>query len=695
MILIEENGLFLAFEVTDTQDFRLLHFSPLSFCEDRLDDEIKRKWFRMVEIQATGQDIDDHHGAKHTGTMPGMRLKYREFRDTRNETGRKLEIEQTDQNLVVISHLQFFDGIPVVRSWTEVKNTGTEPIGLEYVSSFALTGIDKEGSGTWDAKSILHVPHNTWCGEMQWCKYRLPELGLSKVKEFNLKRLSYSSSGTWPCKEFLPMGCYENTESGSFLFWQIETNGSWQWEIGDTQAGRLYLRLSGPTEAENHWWKNLAPGESLVSESVAVGTVQGDLDRVFGELTRYRRRIVRPHPDHRDLPIIFNDYMHCLFADPTTEKEIPLINIAAEAGCEIFCIDAGWYGEGNWWDTVGEWQPAEKRFPGGLIPLLDRIRTKGLVPGLWLELEVMGVNCPLAKELPDECFFMRHGKRVIDHGRYQLDFRHPLAIRHANAVIDRLVREYGIGYIKMDYNIDAGIGTQVRADSFGDGLLQHTHAYLNWLDGVFGRYPNLVIESCSSGGLRTNYALLSRHTIESITDQTDYRKLAVIAAASPTGLLPEQSAVWSCPLANSSREEVVFNMVSALLLRIHQAGRIDLISPENLALVKEANAYYKKIRPDLTRSLPFWPLGLPSFESEWMSLGLRGPNTDRLAIWRMNSARETCELSVPHRKENKCTVRCAYPTNTSTTVNWNSERGILSVTMPTPYSAGIIEFLKP
>jgi alpha-galactosidase len=60
----------------------------------------------------------------------------------------------------------------------------------------------------------------------------------------------------------------------------------------------------------------------------------------------------------------------------------------------------------------------------------------------------------------------------------------------------------------MDYNINAGSGTELKADSFGDGLLAHNRAYLAWLDHIFSEYPELVIENCSSGGMRMDYALL-------------------------------------------------------------------------------------------------------------------------------------------------------------------------------------------
>ena len=275
----------------------------------------------------------------------------------------------------------------------------------------------------------------------------------------------------------------------------------------------ITVQLSGPTEQQSHWFKDLKPGDKFVTVPAGVGAVTGDLGNMAKELTKYRRAIRRENQDNEKLGVIFNDYMNCLWADPTTEKEFPLIDAAAKAGCEYFCIDAGWYAPGLWWDSVGEWQESRERFPGGIKEVTDYIRSKGMVPGVWRELEVMGINCEKAKNAPDDWFFIRHGKRVFDRSRYQLDFRNPAVIDHVNEVIDRVVNEYGVGYIKMDYNIEPGIGTELDADSVGAGLLAHERAYLAWLDSVFKKYPDLVIENCSSGGLRIDYALLSRYSI--------------------------------------------------------------------------------------------------------------------------------------------------------------------------------------
>ena len=91
-----------------------------------------------------------------------------------------------------------------------------------------------------------------------------------------------------------------------------------------------------------------------------------------------------------------------------------------------------------------------------------------MITGLWLEVEVMATKCEMADQLPDNWFFVRHKKRVMDRSRYQLDFSNPEVRKYATEVIDRMVQEYNVGYIKMDYNIEPGMGTEQQSDSFGD-----------------------------------------------------------------------------------------------------------------------------------------------------------------------------------------------------------------------------------
>ncbi len=333
--------------------------------------------------------------------------------------------------------------------------------------------------------------------------------------------LALTGRGSWPTDGHLAMGALTERDGGRAWVWQVESPAGWRWDLGQRAHG-TYLALNGPTDAEHQWRVRLEQGEEFttVPGALALGS---DLDAAMGALTSYRRAIRRPHPDHTTLPVVFNDYMNTLMGDPTTAKLLPLIDAAADAGAEYFCIDSGWYDDDTrgWWDSVGAWQPSPRRFPdGGIQAVLDRIRECGMVPGLWLEPEVVGVRSPVAAELPAEAFFQRDGVRLTEQGRHQLDLRHPAARAHLDKTVDRIVGDWGVGYLKLDYNIVVDPGTQASGDlAPGAGLLGHAHAYLDWLSAVLDRHPGLVVENCASGGMRMDGATLAVAQLQSTSDQ--------------------------------------------------------------------------------------------------------------------------------------------------------------------------------
>ena len=532
---VKENNLHLVFELEENQPALLLHMGVDEPGYMPADD---KKWlYGIQEIQATGESKLEHFGLEPCGTFPGNRMNYVSHTDARNEKGRFLVIRTKDEITGLASQMvyQFFDNIPIIRCKNILTNEGKEEIGLELVTTFMQSGFASEDH---EELNVL-IPHNSWQEEIQWKETPVNQLGFHNISEpgFSSKRIQIRNIGSWSTGEYLPMGCLRNKTTGTMEFWQIEHNGSWNWELQERDH-RISLVINGPDEINHHWWKSLKPGETFETVPAAIGCVKGGVNETFAALTRYRRTIRRVNTDNINLPIIFNDYMNCLWADPTTEKELPIINAAAAIGCEYYCIDAGWYTDENWWYKVGEWQPSKTRFPNGFKELTDYIRAKGMIPGIWMEIEVVGTQCALASEkLGKGWFFERHGKAALDRDRYQLDFRNPEVRAYTRAAIDRMIQEYGIGYFKIDYNINTNIVTDYQADSCGDGLLEHNRAYLTWLDDIFAAYPDLVIENCSSGGMRIDYAMLQRHSIQSTSDQTDYLKYASIAANAPSALI--------------------------------------------------------------------------------------------------------------------------------------------------------------
>ncbi len=677
---VHEGNMYATFSVDEAGTLSLCHLAPYPYTGEG---KSCPNAYPAAAVHIAGRNSAMHHGGKQAGNCGRGTLRYESHRVEEQADGSEWIFTLREAQITADLHYRFYTGVGGLRTWVEVKNVSEENVGLEYVASLALGGFGVVGEDRLEKDLLLHLPYNSWAQEVEWRTRSLSDLGLHATAGYNntLDRHTISNNGTWSTKEFLPAGVIEDRGLRRAIFFQIEHNGSWHWEFSAAPpATQFYVQLSGPTERENHWYKELAPGESFVSVTagVAVGT---DFDSALGEMTKYRRHIARRNRADCGLPVIFNDYMNCLWADPTTEKELPVIDLAAEMGAEYYCMDAGWYADGTWWETVGEWMPCSWRFPNGIREVFDRVRERGMVPGLWLEIEVMGVNCPILSQFEDSDFFMRHGKRVIDNGRYQLDFRSQRVRDFATSVIDRVVNEYGIGYIKMDYNIDGGIGTEVDSDSFGDGLLGHNRAYRSWMQSIMDKYPDLVIESCSSGGMRMEYGMLSLHPIMSVTDQANVMQMVPIAAACATALLPEQAAIWSYPMAKDSTDTVALNMINALPVRMHLSGEIMKMSDEQIALIKEGVRCYKEWRHEIKTALPTYPLGLPQPGDGWLATAYQNEKTARLAVWRMEGESDTCHIPLPGAKS----VRVLYPAASDATAT--VVEGGLSVTLPRKQTA--------
>ena len=197
-----------------------------------------------------------------------------------------------------------------------------------------------------------------------------------------------------------------------------------------------------------------------------------------------------------------------------------------------------------------------------------------MIAGLWLEPEVdRGHAARWPTSCRTEAFLQRGGVRVVEHDRYHLDLRHPAARAHLDEVVDRLVGELGVGYFKLDYNINPGPGTDLDADSVGDGLLEHNRAHLAWLDGVLDRHPTLVLENCGSGahahGLRRAVAPAAAVHLRPAGPPA----LPADRGRRPRShILPEQAANWAYPQPQMTDEEIAFTMCTGLAGRLYLSG---------------------------------------------------------------------------------------------------------------------------
>lgn len=670
-------------------------------------DALRPSALPVLEMALVGDGRSGTAGKRHVDGAVAQRLRLVDHESQRADGSDRLllHLAEDETGVRAIVHLELADGIPVLRSWAEV---GTDDdVAIDYATTGVVSGL---GHGVrWEDELVLWEAANPWSGEFRWRRSTLAQRGLFDVAMVrhgqvgSKNRASLTSTGAWSTSEHLAMGVVEDTRTGRMLAWQVESNSTWHAEVGD-RYGDVYLLVTGPTAAEHQWAAQLSAGEVLRTVPVSLVVVPGSpagpdatIAAVAAALTAHRRRSRRRHPDHDALPVVYNDFLNGLMSDPTTERELPLIAAAADLGAEYFVIDAGWYDDemGGWWDSVGAWEPSTNRFPdGGLGGLIDTIRAADMKPGLWLEPEMVGVRSPLARALPDGAFFQRGGRRVTEWGRHQLDIRHPAAREHLDTVVDRIVRQFDLAYLKLDFNVDSGPGTDAGVgQSAGVGLAEHASAFLDWVSDVMDRYPGLVVEGCAAGGSRTDAASVAVFPVQSLTDQQDFRLTPPIAAAAPLAITPEQAGVWASVDGTMDREELAFSLVTASLARIHLAGRIDTLDAGQCDVVRTGLAVYRSFRQAVARSVPLWPLGLPGWRDPWVVQGARDGSDLYLAIWRRDAGDGPGpdRIRVPlHGRRVVGPAQVLYPTWGGETVAVVEDGAALEVSLPASTAARLL-----
>jgi alpha-galactosidase len=188
-----------------------------------------------------------------------------------------------------------------------------------------------------------------------------------------------------------------------------------------------------------------------------------------------------------------------------------------------------------------------------------------------------------------------------------------------------------------------------------------------------------------------DYGMLSVHTIQSTSDQQDPVHYAVIAAAIPTAVLPEQGASWAYAQPHWSDEINALTVTNSLLGRIHLSGRLDALSAHQLDLVFEGMEVYKGLRHYLRNATPFWPLGLPKWHDDWLALGMKCQGNSRLylTVWR-RGGEQICDLPIKFWEGiHQVQVKLLYPSHFEEEHAWH--KGKLKVNLPETVCARLFQ----
>lgn len=270
-------------------------------------------------------------------------------------------------------------------------------------------------------------------------------------------------------------------------------------------------------------WK-LEPGQSFQTpEALCVYSGEG-LDGMSAQFHRLcADHLVRGRFAHADRPILLNNWEATYFGFDE-EKLMKIAETAARVGVELFVLDDGWFGHRDDDHTsLGDWTPDLRKLPLGLKHLVDRVHALGLKFGLWFEPEMVSPDSDLFRTHPDWCIHVRGRENIEGRNQLILDLsREDVRDYVYHAVADNLSAN-AIDYVKWDMNRNmTNIGSACLP---ADRQKELPHRYMLGLYAVLERltreFPDVLFESCSSGGGRFDMGMLYYMPQTWCSDNTD------------------------------------------------------------------------------------------------------------------------------------------------------------------------------
>ena len=257
-------------------------------------------------------------------------------------------------------------------------------------------------------------------------------------------------------------------------------------------------------------WK-LDPSEEFQTpEAVMVYTDQGlnHLSQTFHRL--YQKRLARGYWRDRVRPILINNWEATYF-DFTEDKLVEIAEKARECGVELFVLDDGWFGKRCGEQAgLGDWVANPDRLKNGITGLAQRIEDLGMKFGLWFEPEMVNKDSDLYREHPD--WIIQAPGRRNSHGRYQyvLDFSRKEVVDRIYEMMDKILSEAKVSYIKWDMNrsITECYSAALPPDRQGEVYHRYILGVYDLYERLTSKFPQILFESCASGGGRFDPGML-------------------------------------------------------------------------------------------------------------------------------------------------------------------------------------------
>jgi alpha-galactosidase len=392
-----------------------------------------------------------------------------------NDTCFHLTVDLYDGGLEYHTIWQYEKSLGLLKRSDKLTNTGTMDVQLFKALQRYVFEYDNFKS---------YTQNNRWCYE-----------NIGEWNRVTFGGVKIASEGGRTAQGASPYIALKNDKNEGLVF-HIIPNGNWQIDFqtispGVGEAGEFnYMLELG--QSSRHFNFTLKPGEVFEFPEVLIQNLfKSSLSQTAVNLQKYFliTDVGRNRIEH---PMVYNPWFEH-YAVLEQERLREHVKIAKELGCEVFEVDAGWYGsqDGDWWAQSGDWtERTNGGFFGKLRDFVDYVKSENLEFGLWMEPERIGGDTPIRKAKPE--FF------AWGNGYYYPKLHLPEVSDYIYGEISGLIEKYSLSWMKMDFNFELG------EDYTGSEFYLYYRAWYDLLRKICRNYPDTYLEACASGGQRTD-----------------------------------------------------------------------------------------------------------------------------------------------------------------------------------------------
>ena len=348
-------------------------------------------------------------------------------------------------------------------------------------------------------------------------------------------------------------------------------------------------------------WK-LNSGDSFQTPEVIFSYTDNGFNALSQQLGAfYAQHLINPHFAHQERPILINNW-EATFMDFTEDKLMPIVERAKELGIEMFVLDDGWFGHrDDDRSSLGDWFVDEKKFNHGIAGFAKRVHNLDMKFGLWFEPEMISIDSKLYQTHPE--WMIKTPGRGQTPGRHQfvLDMSRQEVVDYLFGLMSHIIQDAKLDYIKWDMN--RNITEMYGADLPADQQLEFSHRYILGVYDLYDRltkaFPDVLFESCASGGGRFDLGMMYYAPQAWCSDDTDAIERIKIQDGTSYGYTPSMWGAHVSAVPNDQVGRLTSIDTRAKVAYFGAFGyELDVteLSDEEQATIKQQVAFYKQYR---------------------------------------------------------------------------------------------------